>query len=63
MEERISGIKYTIEETDTLVNKNVKSKRYLTQNIQEIWETTKRSNLRMLEIEEGSRFKRSENNF
>ena len=42
-----------IEETDTSVKENVKSKKFLTQNIQEIWDTTKSQNLRIIEIEEG----------
>ena len=36
IEERISGIKYTIDDTDTSVKENTKCKRILTQNIQEI---------------------------
>ena len=39
MEERISGIEDMIEEMDTLVKENVKSRKFLTQNIQEIWNT------------------------
>ena len=35
-EKRISGIEDTIEEIDTSVKENVKSKKFLTQNIQEI---------------------------
>ena len=42
MEERISGIEDMIEETDSLVKKNVKNNKFLTQNIQEIWDTIKR---------------------
>jgi hypothetical protein len=45
MVERISSIKYMIEEMDTLVKENVKSKYFLTQNSQEIWDTVKRPNL------------------
>ena len=41
MEERISGVK------------GVKSKKFLTQYIQEIWDTMKRSNLRVIGMEEG----------
>jgi hypothetical protein len=65
MEERISGIKDTIEEINTSIKKNVKYKKFLTQNIQEIWDTMKRSNLRIIEIEEGkdSQFKWPENIF
>jgi hypothetical protein len=36
MEEKISGIEDTEEETDTLVKENAKCKKCLTQNIQEI---------------------------
>jgi hypothetical protein len=43
MEERISGI------DDTPVKENVKTKNFLTQNIQEIWATMKRPNLRITE--------------
>lgn len=50
------GIKDTIEEMDTLVKEKVKSNR--TQNIQEIWDTMKISNLRIVGIEiEDSHFK------
>ena len=45
MEERISGIEDTIEEIDTTVNENVRAKKFLTQNIQGIWNTMKRINL------------------
>jgi hypothetical protein len=48
MEERISGIEDTIEENDVSVNKNFKSKNLLIQNIREILETMKRSNLRII---------------
>lgn len=37
---------------DTKVKENVKSKIFLTKIIQEIWDTMKRSNLRMTGIEE-----------
>lgn len=53
MKARISGIKDTIEEMDTLVKGNVKSKKFLAQNIQGIWGTMKRTNLRIVRIEEG----------
>ena len=52
MEERISGGEDTIKEMDTLVKENVQSKNFLTQSIQEIWDTIKRSNLRIIQIEE-----------
>lgn len=58
MEKRISGIEDMIEEMDILAKENVKSKK-LTQNIQEIWDTIKRPNLRIIGIEKGeeSQFK------
>ena len=46
MEERISGVKDKIEEIDISVKVSVKSKKFLTQNIQEFWDTMKRLNLR-----------------
>jgi hypothetical protein len=49
MEERISGIEYI----DTLVKENTKYKKVLTQNIQEIWDTMKRPNLRIIRIAVG----------
>ena len=51
MKERISDVEDTIEETDTPVKGHVKSKTFLTQSIQEIWDTRKRPNLRIIEIE------------
>ena len=36
MEGRIPGVEDKVEEMDNLVNENVKSKNFLTQNIQEI---------------------------
>lgn len=41
MVERISGTKHTIEDTDTSVKENAKCKKFLTQNIQETWDTMK----------------------
>ena len=48
-----------------MVKENVKSKKFLTQNIQEIWDTMKKPNLRIIGIEEGedSQFKGPENMF
>ena len=46
------GVEDTIEETDSSVKENVKSNKLLTQNIQEIWDTMKRPNLRIIGIEE-----------
>jgi hypothetical protein len=49
----------TIENIDTTVKENTKHKKLLTQNIQEIQDTMKRANLRMIGIEESedSQFK------
>lgn len=44
-------MKDTAEEIDTSVKENVKSKEVLTPIIQEIWDTTKRPNLRIIGIE------------
>ena len=46
IEERISGAEDTIENIDTTVKENAKSKKFLTQNIQEIQDTMRRPNLR-----------------
>jgi len=48
----IEEAKDTIETTDTTVNDNVKCKELLTQNIQEIQDSMRRSNLRIIGIEE-----------
>ena len=53
IEGRISVTEDTIEEIDSLVKENIKSNKFLTQNIQEIWDTMKRTNLRIIGIEEG----------
>jgi hypothetical protein len=54
MEERISGIEnLTRKIMDISIKANVKSEKLLAQNIQEIWDTVKRPNLRIIEIEEG----------
>ena len=50
IEERISGVEDTIEEIDSLVKENSKSNKFLTQNIQKIWNTVKRPNLRIVGI-------------
>jgi hypothetical protein len=63
MEERISGIEGMIEEIDTLVKENVKSKKFLTLNIQEICDTMLIPNLSIIEIEEDSQLKGPENIF
>ena len=53
MEERISGVEDTVEEIDLSVKENIKSNKFLIQNIQENWDTKKRPNLRIIGIEEG----------
>jgi hypothetical protein len=47
------------EEIDTLVKENAKSKIFLTQKIQEIWDTMKRPNLSIIGTgeDEGSQLK------
>ena len=47
-EERISGAEDTIEIIDTTVKENAKFTKILTQNIQEIQDTIRRPNLRIL---------------
>ena len=51
IEERILGIEDRIEKGDSSVKENVKSNKFLTQNIQELWDTMKRQNLRIIGIE------------
>ena len=50
MEERISSAEDAIEEIDSSVKANIKYNKSLTQNIQEIWGTMKRTNLRVIGI-------------
>ena len=52
MEERISGAEDSIEIIDSTVKDNVKWKKLLVQNIQEIQDSMRRSNLRIIGIEE-----------
>ena len=42
IKERISGVEYTIEDRNTVVKENAKSKNILTYNIQEIQDTMKK---------------------
>ena len=51
IEERISGVEDTIE--STTVKENAKCKKLLTQNMQEIQDTMRRTNLRTIGLEEG----------
>jgi chromosome segregation ATPase len=48
IEERISGAEHTIENSDTTIKENAKCKKILTQNIQEIKDTIRRQNLRII---------------
>ena len=52
IEDRIPGIEDTIEGIDTTVQENTNTKRLLTQNIQDIQDKMKRSNLRIHGIED-----------
>lgn len=53
MRKMILGIDDTREETDLSVKENVKAKMFLSQNIQEIWDTMEKPNLRIIGTEEG----------
>ena len=62
MEERISSTEKTREEIDSSVKENIKYNKSLTQNIQEIWDTKERPNLRIIGIEgEEAQVKSTEN--
>jgi hypothetical protein len=52
MEERISGAEDSIENISTTIKENGKWKKILTQNIQEIQDTMRRPNLRILGVDE-----------
>ena len=52
IEERISGIEDTLDDIDTTVKENLKHKKCLIPNIQEIENTMKRINQRCIGIEE-----------
>jgi hypothetical protein len=56
MEERISGTEDSIENIGTTIKENAKCKKILTQNIQEIQDTMRRSNLRIIGIDEKEDF-------
>ncbi|KAL6083568.1 hypothetical protein STEG23_000641 [Scotinomys teguina] len=56
MEQRVSDAEDTIEKLDSSVKENAKAKNAVTQNVQEIWDTMKRPNLRIIEIEEGEKY-------
>ena len=53
-----------MEEINSLIKEQNKSNKFLTQNIQEIWDTMKRPNLRIIGVEEGDlQFKGPKNIF
>jgi hypothetical protein len=54
---RISGTEDTIENIDTKVKENSKGKKFLTQNIQKIQDTMRRTNIRIIGIEESKDYK------
>ena len=63
IEERISDSEDTIEKLNTLSKENSKSNKFSSQNIQELWDTIKIPNLRIIGVEEGEElhFKGPEN--
>jgi predicted ribosome quality control (RQC) complex YloA/Tae2 family protein len=56
MEERISGAEDSIENMGTTIKENAKCKNILTQNIQEIPDTMRRPNLRIIGVDEDETF-------
>ena len=56
IEERISGAEDTIENIDTKDRDNAKCKKLLSQNIQEIQDTMRRPNLRIIGIDDNENF-------
>jgi hypothetical protein len=56
MEKRISGAEDSIEDMDTTIKENAKSKKSITQNIQDIQDTMRRPNLRIISIDENEDF-------
>jgi hypothetical protein len=56
MEERISGVVDSIENMGTTIKENGKCKKILTQNIQEIQDTMRRPNLRIIGVDENEDF-------
>ncbi|KAL6084830.1 hypothetical protein STEG23_032879 [Scotinomys teguina] len=53
MKDRISSVEDTI---DSTVKENTKTKKVIKQNVQEIWDTMERSNIRIIGIEEGEEY-------
>jgi hypothetical protein len=56
MEERISGADEWIENIGTTIKDNTKHKKILTQNLQEIQDTMRRSNLQIIGVDENEDF-------
>jgi hypothetical protein len=56
MEARISGAEDSIENMDTTITENAKTKKILTQNIQEIQDKMRRPNLQIIGIDEDKDF-------
>jgi hypothetical protein len=56
MEERISGAEDFIENIGTAIKENEKFKMILTQNIQDIQDTMRRPNLRIIRVDENEEF-------
>jgi hypothetical protein len=56
MEERISGAEDSIENMETKIKENVKSKKILTQNIQETQDTMRRPKVSIIGIDENEAF-------
>jgi hypothetical protein len=56
MEERISGPEDSIENIGTTIKEKTKCKKILTQNIQEIQDTMRRPNLRIIGVDEKEDF-------
>jgi hypothetical protein len=56
MEDRISGAEDSIENMGTTIKENAKCKKILTQNIQEIQDTMRKLNLRIIGIDENEDF-------
>jgi uncharacterized coiled-coil protein SlyX len=56
MEERISGAEDSIENMDTTIKENAKCKKILIQNLQDIQDTMRKPNLRIIVIDENEDF-------
>lgn len=50
MQEKTSDFEDRIKEIDKMVKENVKSKDHWTQNIQKIWDTVKRPNIKLVRM-------------